>query len=49
MKTRKRSVEDRYRWLEFEKPSRNKPAQCRPHVLRAVLKRQNRLINPKPI
>lgn len=43
-KKRKRTVEDRYHWLEFEKPGRHKPWSCRSHVLKAVLKRQNRLI-----
>lgn len=42
-KKRKRTVEDRYHWLEFEKPGRHKPWRCRSHVLKTVLKRQNRL------
>src|SRR4029077_12776122 len=41
---RKRTVEDRYHWLEFEKPGRNKPCRSRCHVLKAVLKQQNRLV-----
>lgn len=44
MKGRQRTVEDRYHWLEFEKPPKNRQERCLPHVLRAVLKRQARLI-----
>jgi hypothetical protein len=40
----KKSVEDRYHLLEFEKPAKNRPPRCLPHVLKAVLKRQWRLI-----
>lgn len=44
MKKRKRSVLDRYHYLEFEKPGRHRPDRCRSHVLKAHLKQTNRLI-----
>lgn len=46
---RARTVEDRYHWLEAEVPDKGRPPRCLSHVLKAIKKRQWRMIHPESL